>query len=109
LWAVVTALAANLASSALDQMAGDEAVVIAEKTDLKHNTTVVETTYRGNYLKVRDVNGNWLWVDSDGRCQTSEECFEAAFQVTSDADLIEDDGMLYIHTDEAPALVVKNP
>ena len=65
-WAAAVVLGLSLVSRAFGQMAGDEVVVIVEKTDLKHEATVVETTYRGNYLTVREVNGNWLWVDNDG-------------------------------------------
>ena len=65
-WAVAVVLGLSLSGQAFGQTAGDKVVVIVKQTDLKHEATVVETTYRGNYLTVREVNGNWLWVDSDG-------------------------------------------
>lgn len=56
----------GLAANAFGQQAGDEVVVVTKEAQLKREATVVKTTYRGNYLTVREVNGPWLWVDSDG-------------------------------------------
>jgi len=66
LWAAAAVCGLSLVGSAFGQTKGDEVVVIVKQTDLKSGATVVETTYRGNYLTVREVNGNWLWVDNDG-------------------------------------------
>lgn len=65
LWAAAAVFGLSFLGQAFGQTTGDEVVVVVKQTDLKHNATVVETTYRGNYLTVRDVDGNWLWVDAE--------------------------------------------
>ncbi len=55
-----------LASNVFGQSVGDKVVVIAEEAELKQEATVADTVNRGAYLKVREVSGNWLWVDAYG-------------------------------------------
>ena len=52
------------ASPAFAQKVGDTVVVIAEKrAELQSGRSVVGTVFRGNHLRVDDVNGEWFWVN----------------------------------------------
>lgn len=66
LWVATAVFGLSLTGTTFGQTKGDEVVVVVEKTDMKHEANTVQTISRGNYLFVREVNGNWLWVDSDG-------------------------------------------
>ena len=64
LWAAAAAVfGLSLIGEIFGQTVGDEVVVFVKQTDLKHETTTVKTAYRGTYLTVKKVNGNWLWVE----------------------------------------------
>ena len=64
-WPAAAVFGLSFLGRAVGQTAGDEVVVVVKQADLKHEATVVKTAYRGTYLTVRQVNGNWLWVELD--------------------------------------------